>query len=183
MIYAILADVLTLIRLAIAVLIVYLGITAGAAAFPHVIVLVVVAWITDGLDGPLARRAKGRTRLGKIDFLIDVALTWASFAYLTLAGFIPWPLALLYTLITMVVVAYFQRKAVMVAFMRPIDLTSSIIALRYAPEITLLFFAWLVGLGLIRWRRTKTRIRTWLRDLYTLLRYGRQTPSRENRHG
>ncbi len=176
MIFALLADALTIIRFSIALVIVYLGVVEGATAFPHVVMLVVLAWVTDGLDGPLARRAKGRTRLGRFDFLIDVALTWASFAYLTLAGFIPWPLALLYTLITMVVVAYFQRKSVMIVFMRPIDLTSSLIALRYAPEITLLFLAWLVGLGLIRWRRTKARIRAWVYDLYLIIRYGQSAP-------
>ncbi len=179
MMFAFLADMLTVIRLSIAAFIVYLGIAEGAAAFPRVVMLAILAWVTDGLDGPLARRSKGRTRLGRFDFLVDVAMTWASFAYLTLAGFIPWPLALLYTLITMVVVAYFQRKSVMIVFMRPIDLTSSLIALRYAPELTLLFLAWLVGLGLIRWRRTKARIRAWLSDLYLLVRYGQTAPQHE----
>ncbi len=183
MIYTLLADALTIVRVSIGLLILYAGWRFGADAFPHVVVLVVLGWISDGLDGPLARRGQkyARTRLGRYDFLVDVFLTWATFAYLTLAGYIPWLLALLYTLVALVVVAYFQRKSVVIVFMRPIDLTSGLIALRYAPEVTLLFLAWLVGLGLIHWRRTKTRVREWLRDLYHLARYGRprdKTPTR-----
>lgn len=168
--YAVLADALTLFRLVVAAIVVYLGLVEARAALSHVITLVVIAWVTDGLDGPLARRAGQTTRFGKYEFLADVLLTWATFAYLTLAGFIPWRWAILYTLVAMIVVALAQRKSVLVAFMRPIDLTSSLIALRYAPEITLLFAAWLVGLGLVRWRQTKARVRAWLADLYGLVR-------------
>ena len=168
--YTWLADLLTLSRIGIAGVVIYLGLTRGATAFPYVVALVILAWVTDGLDGPLARRGRHPTRFGKYEFVADVALTWATFGYLTLAGFIPWVLALVYTLLAMVVVALAQRKSVMVAFMRPIDLTSGLIALRHAPELTLFFLAWLVGLGLVHWRRTQQRVITWLRDLYTLLR-------------
>ncbi len=169
-VYTWLADVLTLTRLGVAGVVVYLGITQGATAFAHVVALVVFAWVTDGLDGPLARRGNRPTRLGRYEFIADVALTWATFAYLTLAGFIPWLLAVIYTVLAMVVVALAQRKSVMVAFMRPIDLTSGLIALRHAPELTLLFLAWLLGLGLVHWRRTQRRITNWVRDLYAFLR-------------
>ncbi len=169
MIYRLLADFLTVLRMAIAGIIVYLGIRFGAVAFPYAVVLVAIGWVSDGLDGPLARRSKTPTRLGRFDFLVDVTLTWATFTYLTLAGFIPWPLAVVYTLLTLVVVAHFQRKSVIVALMRPIDLTSGIIALRHAPEVTLIFIAWLIGLGVVRWRRVKTRVRAWLQDLWLLL--------------
>ncbi len=170
MVYRLLADLLTVLRAAIAIVILFLGIRFGAAAFPYVVALVALGWVSDGLDGPLARRSNAPTYLGRFDFLVDVTLTWATFAYLTLAGFIPWPLALLYTLLTLIVVAHFQRKSVMIVFMRPIDLTSGLIALRHAPEITLIFVAWLIGLALVRWRRVKTRVRAWLLDLWTLVR-------------
>lgn len=171
--YATAADFCTLFRLVAAVVVVYMGLTQGAAALPHVVTLVVLAWITDGLDGPLARRSNTPTHFGKYEFAVDVLLTWATFAYLTLAGFVPWRWAVLYTILAMVVVALAQRKAVLVAFMRPIDLTSGLIALRHAPEITLLFVAWLVGLGLVRWRQTKVRVKAWLLDLASLLKRDR----------
>ena len=173
-VFGYLADALTLLRLGIALVVLYLGKVRGADALPQVIVLVALAWVTDGLDGPLARRSPVPTRLGRYEFLMDVMLTWTTFAYLTLAGFIPWVLALLYTGLALLVIALVQRKSVIVAFMRPIDLTSGLIALRHAPEITLLFLVWLVGLGLIHWRRTKNRIATWLRDLLSLVRRPRR---------
>ncbi len=173
MVYALLADILTLLRVGIALAVIVAGWRYGEDAFPYVVTLVALGWVSDGLDGPLARRSARPTRLGRYDFLVDVLLTWATFAYLTLAGYIPWLLALVYTAVALVVVAYFQRKSVMVAFMRPIDLTSGLIALRHAPEITLIFAAWLVGLGLVRWQRLKTRVRAWLQELWGLLVRGR----------
>lgn len=170
MMYTLLADVLTLVRVGVGIAVVLAGWLYGAAAFPYVVGLVAVGWISDGLDGPLARLSKKPTRLGRYDFLVDVFLTWATFAYLILAGYIPWILGVLYTAIALVVVAYFQRKSVVIVFMRPIDLTSGIIALRHAPEITLLFIVWLVGLAVVRWRRFKTRVQAWLQDLWTLVR-------------
>ncbi len=170
MMFALLADVLTLLRVGIAVVVVLVGWWYGDKAFPYVVGLVALGWISDGLDGPLARRSERATRLGRFDFLVDVMLTWATFAYLTLAGYIPWLLALVYTAITLVVVAYFQRKSVVIVFMRPIDLTSGLIALRHAPEITLIFVAWLVGLGVVRWQRLKARVRAWLKDLWALVK-------------
>ncbi len=175
-IYAVLADALTLLRALSAGLIVYLGWKYGRESISSVALLIVAGWIADGMDGPLARRSHRRTLLGRYDFVIDVLLTWATFAYLTLAGYIPWPLALLYTLLAMFVVAYFQRKSVMVAFMRPIDLTTAVIALQSVPQIAALFSLWLVGLGIVHWRRVKTRVRVWICDLYMTVRYGRHRP-------
>jgi len=167
-VYVWLADLLTLFRLFISPVLVYLGYRYGAPVLPQAVLLVLLGWVADGLDGPVARMNKGnaRTRLGRYDFAVDVLLTWATFAYLTLAGFIPWPLALLYTLLAMAVVAYFQRKSVVIAFMRPIDVTGGLIALRYAPEVTLLLVAWLVGMAIVQWRRVRQGVPAWLRDLY-----------------
>ncbi len=174
--YASLADALTLLRALSAVWIVYLGWRYGRASISSVAVLIAAGWIADGLDGPLARRSRRPTWLGRYDFVVDVLLTWATFAYLTLAGYVPWPLALMYTLLAMLIVTYFQRKSVMIAFMRPIDLTTAVIALQSVPQIAALFSLWLVGLGIVHWRRVNTRLRAWLCDLYVTVRYGRHHP-------
>lgn len=171
-IYAFFADALTTVRLLISPTLVYLGWHNGASVLPQVVLLVLVGVVADGLDGPLARLAQRhtRTRLGRYDFAVDVLFTWAIFVYLTLAGFIPWPLALVYTLLAVLVVAHFQRKSVIIVFMRPIDVTGGIIALRHTPEMALLLFAWLVGLGIVHWRRVKERTWAWLCDLYATVR-------------
>ena len=175
-IYALLADALTLFRGLSAPVIVYQGWRYGRKSIVSVALLIAAGWIADGLDGPLARRSRRRTLLGRYDFVIDVLLTWATFGYLTLVGYIPWPLALLYTLIALFVVAYFQRKSVMIVFMRPIDLTTAVIALQSVPQLAALFSLWLIGLGIVHWRRVKTRVRLWLCDFYMTMRYGRRRP-------
>ncbi len=166
--YARIADGLTLFRALTGLAILYEGWTHGRHSLHRVAVYIVMGWIADALDGAFARRSGQRTYLGRYDFLIDVFLTWTTFGYLTLAGYIPWALALLYTLIAMIIVALVQRKAVVIVFMRPIDLTTGLIAFRYVPELALLFGLWLVGLGIVRWQRVKTRMRQWICELVLL---------------
>ncbi len=168
--YARVADGLTLFRALTGVAILYEGWKYGRNSVHQVAIYIIIGWIADALDGAFARRSGQRTYLGRYDFLVDVFLTWATFGYLTMAGYIPWPLALLYTLIAMIIVALVQRKAVVIVFMRPIDLTTGLIAFRYVPELALLFGLWLIGLGIVRWRRVKTRVRGWIRELIALLR-------------
>jgi phosphatidylglycerophosphate synthase len=61
----------------------------GAAA-----VTLGVAWLSDALDGRLARASGGLSRLGNWDFPADVAVGAGILAGLALAGTVPLPLAL-----------------------------------------------------------------------------------------
>jgi hypothetical protein len=54
-----------------------------------------VAWLSDALDGRLARASGGHSRLGNWDFPADVAVGGGILAGLALAGVVPMPLALL----------------------------------------------------------------------------------------
>jgi len=80
---ALIADVLTATR---AVLAVFLAVTLASGSFPIAIVVLVIAWATDLLDGRLARAAEEDTRLGDWDFRIDVSLGIAILVGLTLSG-------------------------------------------------------------------------------------------------
>ncbi|NPA91989.1 MAG: hypothetical protein GXO55_11200 [Chloroflexi bacterium] len=175
--YAYGADVLTLFRAFTGVAILYEGWRYGRNGVHQVAVYVILGWIADALDGTLARRSGKKTKLGRYDFLVDVFLTWATFGYLTMAGYIPWTWAVVYTLAAMLIIALVQRKSVVIVFMRPIDVTTGLIAFRYVPELALLFGLWLVGLGIVRWRRVKTRVRTWIRELILLARYRGHIPT------
>lgn len=70
-----------------------LGVVVGAAiASNHLgfaIVVLVIAWVTDLLDGPLARAASAATRLGDWDFRVDVTLGAAIFVGLAISGRVP----------------------------------------------------------------------------------------------
>jgi len=73
-----LADMLTALRCVLVLVILYAGVLRGPAeGLATVALLTILAWITDVLDGPLARRARRPTRLGWCDLVADLGLTLA----------------------------------------------------------------------------------------------------------
>ncbi len=82
------ADLLTASRVLLAML---LAVAVATSSFPTATVVLVVAWLTDLLDGRLARAATSATRLGAWDFRIDVSLGAAILVGLMLSGLgSPW---------------------------------------------------------------------------------------------
>ena len=99
-----LADTLTGVRLLLAFFLVWLGWQKGSEAIGSAALILLVAWVTDVLDGPLARRdPRGiRTWIGDRDLEADMAVALGVWIYLVLAGFLsPW-LAGLYLVVTAV---------------------------------------------------------------------------------
>jgi cardiolipin synthase len=100
-----LADTLTGVRLLLAFFLVWLGWQKGPEAIGSATLMLLAAWVTDVLDGPLARRdPRGiRTWIGDRDLEADMAIALGVWIYLTLAGFLsPW-LAGVYLVVAMVV--------------------------------------------------------------------------------
>jgi phosphatidylglycerophosphate synthase len=88
-----LADTLTSLRFLLAFYLIWLGWKKGPEAIGSAALMVLVAWITDLLDGPLARRdPRGiRTWIGDRDLEADLAVALGAWIYLMLAGFLsPW---------------------------------------------------------------------------------------------
>lgn len=84
------ADSLTLARLLISVLLVIIGAVVGASALSAAILLVIFAWITDFLDGAVARSTDcPETWVGKLDHLADNVLVFAFFLFLVITGLFP----------------------------------------------------------------------------------------------
>ena len=77
------ADALTASRVFLAVLVL---VAVASGSFPAATVVLVVAWLTDLLDGRFARAAATETRLGAWDFRIDVSLGAAILIGLTFNG-------------------------------------------------------------------------------------------------
>ncbi|HEY81270.1 MAG TPA: CDP-alcohol phosphatidyltransferase family protein [Anaerolineae bacterium] len=165
---AFITDALTLSRLVAAAAILWLGWTVGRAAFPKAILLATAGWITDAVDGYIARRSHCQTRLGILDYPIDASLAWASFIFIALAGFISIRAMLLYTLFATLVTLWFRRKAVLVLFMRGVDLTVFYFALRDAFLYTLPLLIWLIFLAWLHRQRLRTETPQWLRELRAL---------------
>lgn len=80
------ADSLTLARIPLAVMI---SVVIAANRLFAGAVLLVCAWITDTLDGILARRAPGKTRLGPWDSTADGMISMGLMTGLVLGGYLP----------------------------------------------------------------------------------------------
>jgi len=167
---ALAADTLGVLRLAVALAILWLGWTVGRPALPEVIFLATLGWIGDGLDGYIARRSPCRTRLGASDYPLDVILTWAEFIYAAQAGFLPAIFVAVYTMGALVSTLWFRRKAVLVLFMRGIDAIVLYFALRYAPLCLAPLLLWLLVLGVAHRERMKSDVPRWFDELLHLFR-------------
>jgi len=167
---ALLADALTFFRALMAPVVVWLGATQGAASLPLVVLLLTLAWVADWIDGPLARSAGRSTRLGRYDFPIDVGLTWATFLYLALAGFVPLAAVLVYTILALVAELWCRRRVVLMVFMRGIDILIGAIVLRTAPVFLAPFFVLLVVFAIARRKRLQRQIKLALAELVAIAR-------------
>lgn len=84
------ADALTGLRLVLVPFIAWISWTWGqAAGAGKVALLTMLAWTTDALDGPIARRAARPTRLGRYDWTIDVGLASVLALTLVMWGVLP----------------------------------------------------------------------------------------------
>lgn len=86
----ILADALTAFRFALLPIILYVGVLyEPERGLATVAGLTILAWVSDVLDGPLARHAQRPTRLGDYDLVADVGLTLVLSICLIVWGVLP----------------------------------------------------------------------------------------------
>jgi len=162
------ADVLTCSRLLAAALLVWLG-TRGATSLRTAVLVGVVAWTTDQLDGWAARRSATPTRLAPYDFVIDTTLYAATLAYLTLAGFLPAAPVLAFGMLALAGWLIFRHKVVGVLFVRVVDLAALVVIFEHEPKIGGLLVVWLVILAIGYRRRLLERLPRWFSELACLL--------------
>jgi phosphatidylglycerophosphate synthase len=105
------ADLLTILRVFLAGVFVWLGFTQGEAALPLAGWLLIASWTSDSLDGPLARRSsvRYRTWVGDHDLEIDMLVAAGLLVYMAAAGIVDQRVAALYLLIW---ILYFIRVGV-----------------------------------------------------------------------
>jgi cardiolipin synthase len=96
-----LADSLTSVRFLLGPYLLWLGLHSGPEGVATAALTLLVAWATDVLDGPLARRdPRGRhTWIGDHDLEADLAVALGIWVYPTLGGFISFGLAEAYGLV------------------------------------------------------------------------------------
>ncbi len=80
-----------------ALLAVAVAVAVATDRFGAAVIVLMIAWLTDFLDGIVARRARGATRLGDWDFRVDVLLGLALLIGLAIAGYVAVWLAIVAT--------------------------------------------------------------------------------------
>jgi phosphatidylglycerophosphate synthase len=160
-------DFLTASRLLLAGIIIVLGATHGRQVTPVVVILVIVAWTTDNLDGFIARRIPKRppSWLGRHDFAIDVIFTWATLVYILLAGFLAWWLGIAYTLVAFIVAWRAHRKPITILFLRLVDVTAAVLVLWYYPMLGLVLMVFLLLLAAVQWPRLSRDSVIWAKTM------------------
>jgi len=150
-----LADLLTLTRLFLSVGIVTLGVWRGDESLPTVVMMSLLAWMTDTLDGQLARRARPPrvTWIGEQDFPVDVFMVVALLAYLVAIGVVPWQAAFLYLAVAAVAIGWLREQAVTLAFMAPVDALFLYTGYQRAPSETRWVLPYLIVTLIVDWDR------------------------------
>ena len=169
---ALIADLLTFSRILAAGVLVWLGLTEGASALPAAVLVVVLGWTTDQLDGWFARRSPTPTRLKDSDFYVDLTFYAGILAYLALSRFFPAWLVAGFVILGGAAWLLTRRKAVVIPCLRIIDMACGVIIFRNVPVIGFMLLVWAVVLAVVYRRRLVERVPRWWGDLRAA-RHGR----------
>ena len=151
------ADMLTFTRAVIGVMFLWLGLTQGAQGLPQAVLLQTLAWTSDALDGPVARRSREyyHTWIGDHDLQVDMFVSAGLLGYLWASGFVSTIVAVVYVLIS-VVVFYFlgdiERTLGMLS-QAPIYGWFIWVAMRDAPLAGRWLIIYLVAIIVVTWPR------------------------------
>lgn len=150
------ADLLTAVRGLIALALAGVGLVQGVDGLYLAAWLLLLAWITDALDGPLARNSRRsyRSWLGEHDLQIDMAVSAGLFVYLIAAGWITPLIAGFYVVIWAVVFAHWGlERSLGMLVQAPVYGRFLWAILQTAPEVGFYLVAFLVVLIIATWPR------------------------------
>lgn len=146
-------DLLTASRGVIAAAIISLGFV-GPGALQAVIVLTMLGWTTDILDGRLARRyRKPPTWIGEREFVFDMLLVFSGLCYLVMAGYVPFIPAAAYIAVAAVCIAYFRLKSVTMSFATPLVALPLVVAYISARQAAWWYLIWIAAVLILDWKR------------------------------
>ncbi len=161
-------DLLTASRGVIAVVIVSLSLT-GQEALSWVILLTMVGWTTDILDGRVARRQnKEPSWVGEHEFTFDMIMVFSALVYLVMAGFVPVLPAAIYVAVAALFIVFCQSKSVTMSFAFPLVVLPLIVACYEAPHAAYIYIAWIVLALMYDWRRFFGVVREFITNMKRL---------------
>ncbi len=151
-----LADLLTVGRALLGFCLAGLGWVRGAEALPTAVLTVILSWLTDLLDGPLARHAPDprTTWIGEHDAEADLSVSLGVAAYLVLSGYLPaWMGGALVLMILGLWILHSHQLAW--PFYALPYVVLGVTAFREAPLFGWLAVGYLLATLAVRWRRLK----------------------------
>lgn len=149
-----LADLLTVSRALLAICLAGLGMTHGAEGLPTAIITVIVSWLTDVLDGPLARSDPDHqaTWVGEHDAEADLAISLGVAAFLVLSGYLAGWLGALLVLAVLGLWMWHSHQLAWPFYALPYVILI-LTALRDAPLFGWLAVSYLAATLVVRWPR------------------------------
>jgi len=149
------ADTLTAGRFLIALIIFWLGLRIGQPALATVTLALVLGWVSDVLDGALARRDPDHrlTWLGDNDLSVDVCVALGLLCYLTFSGYVSPAIAVSYVLMTGALIWRFRSRALAMAAQAPVYAKMLYLALRDALPYGALAVGWILFVTIATWPR------------------------------
>ena len=148
------ADALTQARGALGLCIAIVGFWRGREALPQVVLAVVVCWLTDLLDGPLARRdpEAAQTWIGEHDAEADLSTSVGVTIYLMGSRHLAAWLGVAILLATLGLWFLHSPELAWAFYATPYAVLT-LIALRIVTLLGLLVLAYLASVAILRWQR------------------------------
>jgi hypothetical protein len=157
----VIADLITLVRGSMGVFLAWLGYIHGSDSLPQAILVMMLCWTGDMLDGGIARMNKPPRHnwLGDNDLYIDVFVSLGLGAYLVGAGFVAWQFACVYLVIWGLLIWRFGPDHNLLMLVQAFIYGYFIwVALTVVPETGRWLLAWVVLATILNVRRFITRI-------------------------
>jgi len=156
-----LADLITLTRAFLAPWFVWLGFRQGSDALPQVVVLMILNWTGDSVDGALARRSGTRvqTWIGDHDLAIDMLVSAGLLGYMVASGFLAGLAAAAYVLVWLVILWRWEMaRSLGMLFQAPIYGWFIWTAISQAPEAGRWLLVWIVAAIIVTWPKFPKQI-------------------------
>lgn len=150
------ADLITLSRGLLWIVFAWIGLTYGRTALPAISLLMLYSWFSDLADGLIARRSrlKYHTWLGDHDLEVDMSVAAGLLVYLSLSGYFPLLLSLIYFLFWALLFKRFGLlRSYGMLFQAPVYAAIIWIALLKVQPYGLLMVIYLIGAIIFTWPR------------------------------
>lgn len=148
------ADFVTLFRGLLGFGLVWLGLTLGAAGLHQAVIIMIIAWTGDAIDGKIARRSKEKYHswIGDHDLEVDMAVSCALLVYLITSGFVSAWVASIYVLIwTFILWRWKNVRVLGMLSQAPIYGYFIVVTLLEAPNVGVWILIWIVSAVIITW--------------------------------